>query len=130
MRLPRISTSIRLPDTLRTMPSAPNDVTKTVCPTSGGALERLGVRFGRLAAGDRPSPIASSAARASARKLADFAGREDRRACGRTALGRVGERIGFGLEPRDHGVDFGARFAQLLVQLVVEPPLRARPRAR
>ena len=67
MRLPRISTSTCLPETPRTMPSAANDVTKTVCPTVGGFRRVAASAVGRARRRPTASAIAPSAARLRAR---------------------------------------------------------------
>ena len=107
------------------MPSAPNDVTYTVWPTSGGAVKREA----SSSAGAAPSIDGANRAERGARfrpQFADLARRQHGRARRRAALGRLGQRLGLALEPGHDGIDLGARFAQPLVQLVVEALLEHR----
>ena len=59
-------------------------------------------------------------------QVADLARRKHGRPRRRTAFGRLSQRLGLALQPGHDGIDLGARFAQPLVQLVVETLLEDR----
>ena len=122
MRLPRTSTSIFDPETPRTMASAPNVATNTVSPTAGGRSSAAGAS----ARGVRVDRVADRAER---RARLGAASVRHRRSTPPGVAGRpaaIRQCVRLLLQPSDDAIDFDARVAQLLVDLVVEPPLEHR----